>query len=52
MVRLRYAYADTLVSAGRSTDALEWFHRTHAIDPDDITDAEQRAEQLERQIEG
>jgi len=52
VVRLRYAYADTLVTAGRANEALEWFHRTHAIDPDDITDAEQRAEELERQLEG
>ncbi len=51
VVRLRYAYADTLLSAGRSTEALEWFHRTHAIDPDDLTDAEERAEQLEKSLE-
>ena len=51
MVRLRYAYADTLLTAGRATEALEWFHRTHAIDPDDLTDAEERAEQLERSLE-
>ncbi len=51
MVRLRYAYADTLQMAGRSTDALEWFHRTHAIDSDDLTDAEERAEQLERSLD-
>lgn len=48
VVRLRYAYADTLAMAGRDTDALAWFHRTHAIDSDEITDAEQRAADLER----
>jgi tetratricopeptide (TPR) repeat protein len=48
VVRLRYAYADTLEAAGRDTDALAWFHRTHAIDADEITDAAERAEQLER----
>lgn len=48
VVRLRYAYADTLEQAGRSTDALAWFHRTHAIDGDELTDAEARAEALER----
>jgi len=52
VVRLRYAYADTLLAAGRSNQALEWFHRTHAIDADEITDAEERAEQLERSAEG
>ena len=46
MVRLRYAYADTLEAAGRETDALAWFHRTHAIDSEEITDAAERAEAL------
>ena len=40
VVRLRYAYADTLHAAGRTPEALEWFHRTIAIDSDQITDAE------------
>ena len=48
VVRLRYAYADTLEAAGRETDALAWFHRTNAIDADQITDAADRAEALER----
>ncbi len=48
VVRLRYAYADTLEAAGRTEEALAWFHRTHAIDSDDITDAAARADQLER----
>ncbi|WP_232679154.1 tetratricopeptide repeat protein [Nocardioides sp. R-C-SC26] len=48
VVRLRYAYADTLVAAGRDRDALAWFHRTHAIDSDELTDAAERAEELER----
>ncbi len=47
-VRLRYAYADTLESAGREEDALAWFHRTHAIDSDELTDAADRADLLER----
>ncbi|GGF35395.1 hypothetical protein GCM10011519_06040 [Marmoricola endophyticus] len=46
VVRLRYAYADTLVAAGRRTEALEWFHRTEAIDGEEITDAGARAAQL------
>lgn len=48
VVRLRYAYADTLLAAGREEDALAWFHRTHAIDSEEITDAAERAEALER----
>ena len=48
VVRLRYAYADTLEAAGRDADALAWFHRTHAIDSDELTDAAERADQLER----
>ena len=48
VVRLRYAYADTLEAAGRETDALAWFHRTQAIDADEITDAAQRADVLEK----
>ncbi|PKH41043.1 hypothetical protein SAMN05192575_1092 [Nocardioides alpinus] len=47
-VRLRYAYADTLESAGRESDALAWFHRTHAIDSEELTDAAERADLLER----
>ncbi|WP_295657896.1 tetratricopeptide repeat protein [uncultured Nocardioides sp.] len=50
VVRLRYAYADTLEAAGRESDALAWFHRTHAIDSDEITDAAERAELLEKRM--
>ncbi len=50
VVRLRYAYADTLESAGRDSDALAWFHRTHSIDSDEITDAALRAELLEKKM--
>jgi hypothetical protein len=50
VVRLRYAYADTLEAAGRENDALAWFHRTHAIDSEDLTDAAERAEQLEKRL--
>lgn len=48
VVRLRYAYADTLEAAGRATDALMWFHRTDAIDADELTDAAARAAVLEK----
>lgn len=47
VVRLRYAYADTLEAAGRTAEALEWFHRTQAIDGEQITDAAERADALE-----
>lgn len=47
VVRLRYAYADLLEHVGRREDALVWFHRTQAIDADDLTDAAERAEALE-----
>jgi tetratricopeptide (TPR) repeat protein len=48
VVRLRYAYADTLLAAGRRDDAVEWFHRTVAVDSDEITDAAERVATLER----
>jgi len=47
VVRLRYAYADTLLAAGRREDAIEWFHRTVAIDSEEITDAADRVGALE-----
>lgn len=50
VIRLRYAYADTLEAAGRDQDALAWFHRTHAIDSDQLTDADERAVTLERRL--
>ncbi|MEP9365706.1 tetratricopeptide repeat protein [Nocardioides sp. CN2-186] len=50
VVRLRYAYADTLEAAGREQDALMWFHRTHSVDSDELTDAAERAEALEKRV--
>lgn len=52
VVRLRYAYADTLEAAGREADALAWFHRTDAIDGEQLTDAADRAEALEKHVNG
>ena len=49
VVRLRYAYADTLHAAGRTPEALEWFHRTIAIDNNHTTNAEQRIHDIENQ---
>jgi tetratricopeptide (TPR) repeat protein len=51
VVRLRYAYADTLEAAGRDTDALAWFHRTHAIDAHELTDASERADAIEKRLD-
>jgi tetratricopeptide (TPR) repeat protein len=47
VVRLRYAYADTLLAAGRTEDAIVWFHRTAGIDGEAITDAAERLAELE-----
>jgi tetratricopeptide (TPR) repeat protein len=52
VVRLRYAYADTLEASGRESDALAWFHRTDAIDGEQLTDAADRAEALEKRVNG
>jgi tetratricopeptide (TPR) repeat protein len=51
VVRLRYAYADTLEAAGRDNDALAWFHRTHAVDSQQLTDAAERADALEKRLD-
>lgn len=51
VVRLRYAYADTLEQAGRLNDALTWFHKTNAIDAEELTDAAERAESLEARVD-
>jgi tetratricopeptide (TPR) repeat protein len=50
VARLRYAYADTLLAAGRPREALEWFHRTEAVDAEEITDAAARAAEVERTL--
>ncbi len=42
VARLRYAYADALLDAGRREDAIEWFHRVVAVDGNKATDAEER----------
>jgi tetratricopeptide (TPR) repeat protein len=44
--RLRYAYADALLAAGRRDDAVEWFHRTVAVDAEQLTDAVERLAEL------
>jgi tetratricopeptide (TPR) repeat protein len=47
VARLRYAYADTLLAAGRTDDALVWFHRTVGVDSNEVTDAMERLAELE-----
>jgi tetratricopeptide (TPR) repeat protein len=51
VARLRYAYADALVEAGRRQDALTWFHRTEAVDGERVTDAADRAAELEKSLD-
>jgi tetratricopeptide (TPR) repeat protein len=46
VARLRYAYADTLLAADRRDEAVEWFHRTVAVDANEVTDAEARLAEL------
>lgn len=46
--RLRYAYADSLLAAGRKDEAIEWFHRTVAVDGNKVTDAEERLAELDK----
>jgi tetratricopeptide (TPR) repeat protein len=51
VARLRYAYADALVQAGRAQDALTWFHRAEAVDGEQNTDAADRAAELEKTLD-
>jgi len=44
--RLFYAYADTLLAAGRREDALRWFLSAARADLDGETDAEERLDEL------
>nr|WP_312034223.1 hypothetical protein [Actinoplanes sp. TBRC 11911] len=45
--RLRYAYADALLAAGRRDEAREWFARAAAVDEDQLTDAAERLLELD-----
>jgi tetratricopeptide (TPR) repeat protein len=45
--RLRYAYADALEEAGRTEEALVWFHRAAGVDAEGVTGAAERAARLE-----
>lgn len=50
VARLRYVYADTLTDAGQLSDALEWFHRAEAVDSEGLTDAGDRAAEVENRL--
>lgn len=45
--RLRYAYADTLLAAGRGAEAREWFQAAALADTEDSTDAVERLLELD-----
>ncbi|MFJ2598539.1 tetratricopeptide repeat protein [Streptomyces erythrochromogenes] len=45
--RLRYAYADALVAAGREDEAREWFGKALEADKDGATDASDRLAELD-----
>jgi tetratricopeptide (TPR) repeat protein len=45
--RLRYAYADALLAAGRRDEAREWFARASAADTEGLTDAAERLLELD-----
>jgi tetratricopeptide (TPR) repeat protein len=49
--RLRYAYADNLLAAGREQDAIRWFLAAVEADVDDATDAAERAVELSERPE-
>ena len=44
--RLFYAYADNLLAAGRTSDAIQWFVHAYDADEDDETDAAERIAEL------
>jgi tetratricopeptide (TPR) repeat protein len=45
--RLRYAYADALLGAGRTDEAREWFSRAAEVDEEGETDAAERLLELD-----
>lgn len=44
--RLRYAYADALENAGRLEEAREWFIKCAEVDREEVTDANDRADEI------
>ena len=51
VVRLRYAYADTLEAAGRETTPWPGSTAPTPIDSEQLTDAAERAEALEKRLD-
>jgi tetratricopeptide (TPR) repeat protein len=47
VARLRYAYADVLLHAGKDADARRWFAAAAQLDRDQQTDAQQRVDELD-----
>ncbi len=47
LARLRYAYADALVEVGRRAEARTWFARAADVDPEGMTDAAERVDELD-----
>jgi tetratricopeptide (TPR) repeat protein len=45
--RLRYAYADALIAAGREDEGREWFAKAADVDPDGITNAAERLAEID-----
>ncbi|MFE3020269.1 hypothetical protein [Streptomyces sp. NPDC059256] len=45
--RLRYAYADALLAAGREGEAREWFAKALEADKDGVTDASDRLAEMD-----
>ena len=47
VARLRYAYADALLQAGKDSEARDWFTAAAKLDPDQETDAQERVDALD-----
>lgn len=47
VARLRYAYADALLAAGKESEAHQWFAAAATLDHDHETDAQQRVDELD-----
>ncbi|GLZ79329.1 hypothetical protein Afil01_41360 [Actinorhabdospora filicis] len=47
LARLRFAYADALAAVERKDEAIEWFNKTLAVDPEGETAATERLLELE-----
>ncbi len=45
--RLRYAYADALLAGGEQVPARRWFASAASLDPEQLTDAAQRVDDLD-----